>query len=147
MAIIRKIAIGTVALAVAATGGLFALGQVSQRKSPPRLVDGTLAQCPDSPNCVSSEAGTLDDKRVAPLPLESWEALPSVIREMGGEITASGDDYIAAEFTSATFGFVDDLQLRKSEDAVQVRSASRVGHSDNGVNAARVAELRERIAG
>ena len=58
---------------------------------------------------------------------------------------AQRGDYIAAEFTSATFGFVDDLELRRTDEAVQVRSASRVGYSDGGVNKARVAELRDKL--
>lgn len=146
MAIIRNLVLGTVGVALAATGGFFALGQYSQRGSAPGLVDGTLSPCPGSPNCVSSEDGTPSEKRVEPLPLDSWDELPRVIAEMEGDIIVSRDDYIAAEFTSATFGFVDDLELRKGEDAVHVRSASRVGYSDGGVNAARVAELRERLA-
>lgn len=142
-----KTAILTLAgLGIVGVGGFFALGQYSKSGSAPGLVDGALAPCPDSPNCVSSEAGTAAEKQVEPLALESWEALPSAIAEMGGTVTRQDADYIAAEFTSATFGFVDDLEMRKTEDAVHMRSASRVGYSDRGVNAARVAQLREKLA-
>lgn len=146
MAMVRNILLGVAGLAAAATGGFFVLGQQSQKGSARGLVDGSLAPCPSSPNCVSSEADTPDEKRVEPLPVEAWDALPGIIADMGGEVTASSEAYIAAEFTSDTFGFVDDLELRKAENAVHVRSASRVGYSDRGVNAARVAELRKRIA-
>ena len=146
MAILGKLGLGLVGLAAAATGGFFVLRQQSQKGSAPGLVDGSLAPCPSSPNCVSSEADTPEEKRVEPLPIESWDALPGILADMGGEIKASSEAYVAAEFTSATFGFVDDLELRRAENAVHVRSASRVGYSDRGVNAARVAELRERIA-
>lgn len=134
-----------IALLVVGVGGFAYLGQKSKSGSAPGLVDGTLAPCPDSPNCVSSETGTVGDKKVADLPLEAWDALPATVEAMGGRITTQGDDYIAAEFSSATFGFVDDLELRKSDDAVHVRSASRVGYSDAGANAKRVAELRSRL--
>ena len=84
---------------------------------------------------------------MTPLPLDSWDQLETVITGLGGTITVSTPDYIAAEFTSDTFGFVDDLELRRTNEAVQVRSASRVGYSDGGVNKARVAQLREKLAG
>lgn len=140
--------IKTTVLALGAVGtlgvaGFFALGQYSKSGSAPGLVDGSLAPCPDSPNCVSSEPGTPEEKSVTPLPLDSWDRLETVITALGGTITVSTPDYIAAEFTSDTFGFVDDLELRRAADVVHVRSASRVGYSDGGVNAARVARLYE----
>ncbi len=54
------------------------------------------------------------------------------------------DDYLHAECSSAVFGFVDDLELhlRPAEKLIAVRSASRVGHSDFGVNRKRVEQLR-----
>ncbi|MEE4339731.1 DUF1499 domain-containing protein [Erythrobacter sp.] len=146
MSIIRTGTVTLIGLAALAVGGFAALGQYSKRGSAPGRVNGALAPCPDSPNCVSSEAGTAPARRTPPLPLENWEVLPGAIAEMGGTVTRQEADYIAAEFTSRTFGFVDDLELRRAEDAVHVRSASRVGHSDNGVNAARVEDLRARLA-
>ena len=142
--------IKTAVLALGAVGtlgvaGFFALGQYSKSGSAPGVAGGSLAPCPDRPNCVSSEAGTDTAKRVEPLPLATWDALPATIAEMGGTITLHESDYIAAEFTSATFGFVDDLELRRTDEAVQVRSASRVGYSDGGVNKARVAQLRDKL--
>ncbi|QIQ85903.1 DUF1499 domain-containing protein [Erythrobacter sp.] len=145
MSIIRTGAFALIGLAVLGAGGFAALGQYSKRGSAPGLTGGTLAPCPASPNCVSSEAGTEAAKRVEPLASASWDALPGAIAAMGGQVTRREDGYIAAEFTSRVFGFVDDLELRRGEDAVHVRSASRVGHSDNGVNAARVAQLRSRL--
>ena len=50
---------------------------------------------------------------------------------------------MAAEFTSSTFKFVDDLEFRLAEEGVHVRSASRVGYSDRGVNLVRVETLRQ----
>lgn len=130
---------------VAGVAGFFALGLSSQGGSAPGLVDGRLASCPASPNCVSSETGTDSDKAVEPLPIGVWDTIPAALAGMGGKVTVEEDRYIAAEFKSAVFGFVDDVEFRKAEDSVQVRSASRVGYSDAGVNAARVAELRRAL--
>ena len=60
------------------------------------------------------------------------------------KIISSTDDYLHAECSSAVFGFVDDLELhlRPAENLIAVRSASRLGHSDFGVNRKRVEQLR-----
>jgi len=143
-----KIALVILTLIVAAgLAGFFYLGRQSQTGAPPGLADGRLSPCPESPNCVSSEPGAPDSHAVAPLPADAWDALPQVIRDLGGEIVRTETDYIAATFTSNLFKFVDDVEFRRTEDAVHVRSASRVGHSDMGANKKRVAEIRSRLGG
>lgn len=134
--------IGLVALGVAA---FFVLGIVSQNGTAPGLVDGRLSPCPNSPNCVSSEENTRADAATEPLALETWEKLPEVIAAQGGTVTSETKDYVSAEFKSAIFGFVDDDEFSRSETQVHIRSASRVGYSDPGANAARVAELRSAL--
>jgi uncharacterized protein (DUF1499 family) len=112
--------------------------------------NGSLAPCPSSPNCVSSDAAD-EDHRVEPFalahpPHEAWGDLSLVVTGLPRTtIVEHTDDYLHAECTSALFGFVDDLelQLRASDGAVAVRSASRVGRSDMGVNRRRVERLRE----
>jgi uncharacterized protein (DUF1499 family) len=56
-------------------------------------------------------------------------------------------NYLHAQCASALFGFIDDLELhlRESDNIVAVRSASRVGYSDLGVNRRRVEGLREAL--
>ena len=129
-------------LAVLVVIVFFFLGQKSQSGSAPGLVNGSLAPCPSSPNCASSEAGTPDKKRVEPLSGDVWAQLPAAIEALGGVVTVSEEGYLAAEFTSQSFKFVDDLEFRRDEDSVHVRSASRVGYSDRGVNKARIETLR-----
>lgn len=141
----KTIIIGIILLALAAVGGLFYLGQKSREGDPPGLVEGRLADCPSSPNCVSSEADTSTGQRVEPLPVSDWSRIPAVVADMGGTVTRQERDYVAAEFTSSLFGFTDDVEFRRGPDAVHVRSASRVGHSDMGVNRERVENLRERL--
>ena len=112
---------------------------------------GRLAPCPASPNCVSSLA---DDEmhRVAPLPFSGTAAaaidrLAGTVRSLprASVITAT-DDYLHAEFRSAVFRFVDDVEFLADESAgvIHVRSASRVGTSDLGVNRRRVESIRAR---
>lgn len=138
-----KIVLGLVLIAViAAAGGLFVLAQQSKSGAAPGLANGALSPCPSSPNCVSSEPGTPESHAVAPLPASAWTVLPRLVEQQGGEIVAAQDAYFAATFCSSLFGFVDDVEFRLAEDAVHVRSASRVGHSDMGANAKRVEALR-----
>ncbi|MEM1401843.1 MAG: DUF1499 domain-containing protein [Pseudomonadota bacterium] len=129
-------------LAILAVIAFFFLGQKSQSGSALGLVNGKLADCPSSPNCASSERGTPDEKRVDALPSDAWAKLPAAVEAMGGIVTVAEPTYLAAQFTSKTFKFVDDLEFRLDDDAVQVRSASRVGYSDRGVNKARIEALR-----
>lgn len=62
-------------------------------------------------------------------------------------IVLAEERYIRAEFTSAFFRFVDDVEflLDDGTETIHVRSASRVGHSDFGVNRRRVKEIRLRF--
>ncbi|HSD60534.1 MAG TPA: DUF1499 domain-containing protein [Burkholderiales bacterium] len=110
--------------------------------------DGRLAPCPASPNCVSSDAD--DDHAVEPLRLalpaeKSWRAIREAVAALPRTaFVTETDDYLHAECQSALLGFVDDLELhlRPTEGIVAVRSASRLGHSDLGVNRKRVEGLR-----
>ena len=110
-----------------------------------------LAPCPNSPNCVSSEA-TDAKHRVEPLrfsgPAEAAQArLRAVIAKWSR--TAIVEDLpgkLRAECKSSLFGFVDDLDLVLGDGVIQVRSASRSGWSDLGVNRRRVERLRAEFA-
>ena len=135
--------IGAVAIIV---GGFFYLGQKSQSGEAPGLVNGALAPCPDKPNCENSEGWNVADENVKPYSPEVWESIPAVVPSLGGKIITNTDNYIAAEFTSSVFRFIDDVEFRKAEDAVHIRSASRVGHSDMGANRKRVEALRSALA-
>ncbi len=59
-------------------------------------------------------------------------------------IVDSTDNYLYAEFASKLMGFVDDVEfyLDPAESVIQVRSASRLGESDLGVNRKRLEEIR-----
>ncbi len=108
-----------------------------------------LAPCPASPNCVSSEATDeahrIDAFALAVAPEQAWPTIrEEVARLPRTAVVSESADALHAECTSALFRFVDDLELRlrSVDDVVAVRSASRVGHSDLGVNRERVEALR-----
>ena len=125
--------------------GLFALGCAGTAPAPTPA--GTLPPCPDKPNCVSSLAPD-DDHRTEPFTLsgeKGWTALRAAVAAMPRTVIVDErDGYLRAEATSRIFRFVDDLELLRSgsSDRVDVRSASRVGHGDMGVNRERVEALR-----
>ncbi len=125
------------------------LGHSSKSGQPSGLVSGRLAPCPDKPNCVSSEVGEDADHHIEPLdysatsPEEAWAKIQQIIKELGGEVTIVKDDYIAATFSSSLFRFIDDVECRLDvpKGQIQIRSASRVGHSDLGVNRKRAESI------
>ena len=120
------------------------------RRPDPRAATAALAACPSSPNCVSSDAPDAAHRveafALAAPPDDAWrvlrDAVESLPRTTLAEATANR---LHAECASAVFGFVDDLELelRASENRIAVRSASRVGYSDLGVNRRRVEGLRD----
>lgn len=132
---------------------LFVLGWLSQSGAAPGRVDGRLAPCPDRPNCVCSEYPEHRAHFIEPLaleresPRETIREIRTVVDSLGGKTLQSDDDYLAATFTSALFRFVDDVEFRVDAETgkVQVRSASRVGHSDLGANRERVERIRRQL--
>lgn len=113
--------------------------------------DGRLLPCPSNPNCVSSQAPD-EGHRVAPLAYsgsadDAMKRLRAVIRSLPrtAVITNTGA-YLHMECTSALFRFVDDIEFLADDAAkvIHVRSASRLGTSDLGVNRKRVEDIRRR---
>ena len=109
----------------------------------------TLAPCPNRPNCVSSLAK--DQKHaIAPFPIidsvqTSLDKLVSVIQSLPRtQIIFIDGSYLHAEFTSRIFSFVDDVEFlaNPSKGVIEVRSASRLGYGDLGVNRQRIEDLR-----
>ena len=125
------------------------LGHGSKSGQAPGLISGSLAPCPDKPNCVCSEFGEAAAHYIAPLdyagtpPEQAWGDILQIIKELGGNVVIANDEYIAASFSSSLFGFIDDVECRlePSQKRIQIRSASRVGHSDLGVNRKRIETL------
>lgn len=112
--------------------------------------DGRLAPCSARPNCVSSQA---TDKRHAIKPFAfsgrpetAMAAIRGILNDMPRTtIIRQSKDYIQAECASRLLGFTDDLEFYcdAGRKVIHVRSASRLGYSDLGVNRKRVEAIRK----
>jgi uncharacterized protein (DUF1499 family) len=114
--------------------------------------DAGLSPCPASPNCVSSDASDREHStpplRLVVPPDEGWKMARELVLTLPRtRIVNETTGYLHAECQSALFGFIDDLELdlRPAESAIAIRSASRIGYSDFGVNRRRVDTLREAL--
>ena len=118
------------------------------------LIDGKLAACPLSPNCVSTQTDQVE-KRMQPISFagstkEAMLRLKEVIESMPRtRFITQTDNYLHVEFRSLLLRFVDDVEFLIDSDQKQIhfRSASRVGHSDLGVNRARMNQLSDIFKG
>jgi uncharacterized protein (DUF1499 family) len=109
--------------------------------------DGKLAACPGTPNCVNSQSDDAQAK-IAPLPGVSIAEIKKVVESMERTtIVEETDNYLYAEFKSKLMGYIDDVEfyLDSGANVVHVRSASRLGKSDLGVNRKRVEEIRSKL--
>ncbi|WOD41184.1 DUF1499 domain-containing protein [Nodosilinea sp. E11] len=115
---------------------------------------GKLAPCPASPNCVVSQGEADAEHSIAPLTYsgdstQAMAKLTNVVKAMPRTtIVEATDTYLYAEFASKLMGFVDDVEFYLDPEAsvIQVRSASRMGQSDLGVNRKRVEAIRQALA-
>ena len=115
--------------------------------------NGKLKAVPSSPNAVSSQASDAAH-RIDPLtyrttPERAMATLLEIIRKTPRtRIVTARDDYVYVEYESALMGFVDDVEFYFEPGAkvIQVRSASRVGYSDLGVNRKRIEDIRGKLA-
>ncbi|MBN1104475.1 MAG: DUF1499 domain-containing protein [Deltaproteobacteria bacterium] len=113
-----------------------------------------LPPCPDSPNCVSTRSKD-PDRAMPPLPYmgtqqESMERLLQVLRRAkGSTLVLRNPTYLRAEFRSALFRFVDDVEFLfdDKERQIHFRSASRAGYYDLGVNRRRMKEISKDYRG
>ena len=115
--------------------------------------DGRLAPCKPTPNCVASQADPADaGHHIAPIVFRTdataaWAALvDAVSRSERAVIVAERPGYLHAEFSSRVLGFVDDVEFQLAGAKLHVRSASRLGRGDFGVNRARIEAIRARLA-
>ena len=115
--------------------------------------DVKLEACPDSPNCVSTEADPGDAEHyLPPVAYTSEDATMAKLIALLSEtprtrIITQTEDYVHAEVRSRIFRFVDDVEvyLDSASKLVRFRSAARTGHSDFGVNRKRMKTLSEKL--
>jgi uncharacterized protein (DUF1499 family) len=116
--------------------------------------DGRLAPPKRTPNSVSSQADPSDAEHyIAPIPfkgdsLAAMAAVRKAIESMrGATVIRHEGSYLYAEFRTKLMRFVDDVEFMHDEKAalIHVRSASRLGRRDFGVNRARIEAIRGRM--
>lgn len=115
-------------------------------------MNAQLKPCPKSPNCVSTEA-TDRTHAIAPFRYsgsasDALQHLHDVLKRLPRtKIVSTDATTIRAEFKTALFGFVDDgiFIVDDATKTIRFRSASRVGHSDLGVNRRRMEAIREQL--
>ena len=113
------------------------------------LINGKLAECPDKPNCISTE-----NKRLAPISIDSadpqsaWQLVQKVVKQQGGKIVQANDHYLWATFKTPVLKFTDDVEIRLDLDksVIHFRSASRVGYYDFNANKNRLENLIKTIS-
>ncbi len=118
------------------------------------VTDGKLARPKSTPNCVSSQADPADGEHyIAPIAfrgtaVEAMVAAKRAVESMErATIIREAPSYLYAEFRSRLLGYVDDVELYFDEKAAafHVRSASRLGRRDFGVNRKRIEALRAKL--
>ncbi len=115
--------------------------------------NGLLKPVPVSPNAVSSQA-TGGYHQIAPLSYNgacepALAALKSIVENtLRTCVIKERADYLYAEYTSKLIGYVDDVEFYfpPDEQIIHVRSASRLGYSDFGVNRRRIEDIRVKLA-
>ncbi len=137
------------AMGVGGTILLLVMGCSGQRPLNLGVTNGLLAPCPASPNCVSSES---HDQEHFSAPLEVQHDPRTAIRRLANlikhlprtTVVKMTDRYLYVEFRSRLWGFVDDVEfyLAPGSNLIQVRSASRLGYGDFGVNRKRIEKIR-----
>jgi len=127
------------------------LGVKDGRLKPPSLTE----------NSVSSQAGLYPDHpmrayaQIAPIEFtgDAGAALARLRRIVesteGARIVRTAPNYLYVQFQTRWLKFVDDAEFFADESAkvIHVRSASRIGRGDLGVNRARIEAIRARFAG
>ena len=146
----KRIVIGLAFAIVLIVGALAMMSLFSRKRTNLGVVNGRLAGCPSSPNCVSTQTGDADH-RMEPIPFtgssdEAMQRIKDLVAEMPRtKIVTVEDNYLHAECRSAFFRFIDDVEflIDPKEQIIHFRSASRVGHSDLGVNRRRMERIRK----
>lgn len=134
--------------------GLVLVGVLTGCSPPPQPTTGHLLPCPSSDNCVNSEADSADTVHsIAPLAPPTGHSMPNdalarlrgiVLAMPRTTIVGGSPTTLRATFSSRIFGFTDDVEFRVDPKlrVIQVRSASRRGYGDLGVNRERVEAIR-----
>jgi len=116
------------------------------------LKNNLLLPCPKSPNCVLSQASDAKHKIKPIYYATSVEAAKERLNQVilsisDARIITQNEVYWHVEFTTRWLRFIDDVEFYfpESEALIHLRSASRSGYWDLGVNRKRTKEIRSRF--
>lgn len=112
------------------------------------VTNGKLALMPNKPNAVSSQTEE-KDKKIEALEfkenlMESKQQVIKAIDNYGnGKIIKNEKNYLYIVFTTGMMKYHDDVEFYfdESKKLIQIRSASRIGYSDMGLNRERYNKL------
>ncbi|MFC1236570.1 DUF1499 domain-containing protein [Vibrio sp. F74] len=115
--------------------------------------EGKLTPCPSTPNCLNSQINGDDKHQIESIVYagtltEAHTALVQILKSEDHTKTIEIEsNYIHVEYTSTFFQFVDDVEFyfveeRPDKTQIHIRSASRIGRSDFGVNRTRIERIR-----
>jgi len=116
---------------------------------PTGVVNGKLQPCPPGPHCVSSDESRaefkIDSLRIANDADATWRELKAHLTSLPrAEVVDEKPDYLHLTFTSRWFRFTDDVEflLHAKLGEIAMRSSSRLGYYDFGVNRDRLESIR-----
>ena len=139
---------GVIGLALA-VWVVFVVKAAASRTTPELgLISGQLRPCPNTPNCVNSEAedgrSHIEALVCSGSAQVAWAHLRNVVLGLGGKILREGPDYYRVVFTTPIMRYRDDVEMHlvAAKSLIHIRSASRVGHTDLGANRKRVERIR-----
>jgi len=107
--------------------------------------------CDPKPNCQNSFEDKNGPRYFYPIeyvgPKENAkEKIVRIISELAGKVVEDNGDYLRAEFTSAIFKFVDDVEVYLGKPGlIHLKSKSRTGYWDFGVNKRRLGDITFRF--
>ncbi|WP_417598961.1 DUF1499 domain-containing protein [Oceanospirillum sp.] len=110
-----------------------------------------LKPCPDTPNCVASHPDTQESQKIPPIlytaeQTQAYNQMEALLTEQSDAIVITREHahYLRADFRTPLMGFIDDVEFYfQVPGVIAVRSASRIGYSDFGVNRRRIEEIRK----
>jgi len=123
----------------------------SVQAEPPKIlgmVDNKFGPCPDKPNCVSTQAEKGQKQFLIPIKysfkkdraMQKMEEMVLKLPRM--KLIKKDGDYFHFTSTSRLMGFVDDLEIYFGDPGlIHLKSSSRSGYYDFGVNKSRLTDL------
>lgn len=143
-------------LTLGGVAAFFVLRWLVERASPLPdnlgVENGRLAACPNSPNCVSTQA-TDDEHSIAPMEytMDTAAAHATILAILQDDphftIITNEPTYIHAEARTNLWQFIDDVEFffDEADSLIHFRSASRLGYGDGGTNRQRIEKIRTKF--